>query len=263
MSPGAYWRGDERNPMLQRIYGTAFASPKKRSKAHLKLRSKRRKSATIASSAKSSTSFAFHPWAPASPFFLPRGAQVYNAPGGVRPHALRKARATTKSSRRRSSTRSCSSHVGAFARVLRRTCFIAATVEDIEGLANSLEAKAQAHALIENSAEGRARVRHTRDGTRDGSEGAALRRQADELPQPLSHVRHASAAATASCRIAWRTLAACIASSARGVVQGHDARAHVRAGRRAHLLHASIRCRARSQFPRLWSTDIYKDFGFD
>ena len=23
--PGAYWRGDERNPMLQRIYGTAFA----------------------------------------------------------------------------------------------------------------------------------------------------------------------------------------------------------------------------------------------
>jgi threonyl-tRNA synthetase len=25
---GAYWRGDERNPMLQRIYGTAFQSPK-------------------------------------------------------------------------------------------------------------------------------------------------------------------------------------------------------------------------------------------
>jgi threonyl-tRNA synthetase len=25
---GAYWRGDERNPMLQRIYGTAFPSPK-------------------------------------------------------------------------------------------------------------------------------------------------------------------------------------------------------------------------------------------
>ena len=23
---GAYWRGDERNPMLQRIYGTAWAS---------------------------------------------------------------------------------------------------------------------------------------------------------------------------------------------------------------------------------------------
>ncbi|WP_027183962.1 threonine--tRNA ligase [Desulfovibrio inopinatus] len=25
---GAYWRGDEKNPMLQRIYGTAFANPK-------------------------------------------------------------------------------------------------------------------------------------------------------------------------------------------------------------------------------------------
>jgi threonyl-tRNA synthetase len=31
---GAYWRGDERNPMLQRIYGTAWAT-KKELKAHL------------------------------------------------------------------------------------------------------------------------------------------------------------------------------------------------------------------------------------
>ena len=28
---GAYWRGDERNPMLQRIYGTAFAERSRRS----------------------------------------------------------------------------------------------------------------------------------------------------------------------------------------------------------------------------------------
>ena len=27
-SAGSYWRGDERNPMLQRIYGTAFATRK-------------------------------------------------------------------------------------------------------------------------------------------------------------------------------------------------------------------------------------------
>ncbi|MCK5657163.1 MAG: TGS domain-containing protein, partial [Deltaproteobacteria bacterium] len=33
---GAYWRGDERNPMLQRIYGTAFFS-KKDLKRHLQL----------------------------------------------------------------------------------------------------------------------------------------------------------------------------------------------------------------------------------
>jgi threonyl-tRNA synthetase len=33
---GAYWRGNERNPMLQRIYGTAFGNPKQL-RVHLKL----------------------------------------------------------------------------------------------------------------------------------------------------------------------------------------------------------------------------------
>jgi threonyl-tRNA synthetase len=33
---GAYWRGDERRPMLQRIYGTAFATPKEL-RAHLEM----------------------------------------------------------------------------------------------------------------------------------------------------------------------------------------------------------------------------------
>ena len=32
---GAYWRGDSRNPMLQRIYGTAWADPKAL-RAHLR-----------------------------------------------------------------------------------------------------------------------------------------------------------------------------------------------------------------------------------
>src|SRR5262245_65788225 len=31
-SSGAYWRGDERNPMLQRIYGTAWLAPADRDK---------------------------------------------------------------------------------------------------------------------------------------------------------------------------------------------------------------------------------------
>jgi len=39
---GAYWRGDERNPMLQRIYGTAFFS-KKDLKRHLQLIEEARK----------------------------------------------------------------------------------------------------------------------------------------------------------------------------------------------------------------------------
>ena len=46
---GAYWRGDARNPMLTRIYGTAFAS--RRSSTPISSRSRRRKSATTAASA--------------------------------------------------------------------------------------------------------------------------------------------------------------------------------------------------------------------
>lgn len=73
---GAYWRGDERNPMLQRIYGTAFASPKAL-RAHLKQleEAKKRDHRKLG---KELDLFAFHPYAPASPFFLPRGSIIYN-----------------------------------------------------------------------------------------------------------------------------------------------------------------------------------------
>ncbi|MEM7139259.1 MAG: threonine--tRNA ligase [Myxococcota bacterium] len=73
---GAYWRGDERNPMLQRIYGTAFASPKAL-RAHLKRLEEARKR-DHRKLGKELGLFAFHRHAPASPFFLPRGATVYN-----------------------------------------------------------------------------------------------------------------------------------------------------------------------------------------
>ncbi len=74
---GAYFKGDERNEMLQRIYGTAFAS-KKELKAYfarleeLKRRDHRRVGREL-------DLFSFHPEAPASPFFHPRGTLVYNA----------------------------------------------------------------------------------------------------------------------------------------------------------------------------------------
>jgi len=74
---GAYWRGDERNPMLQRIYGTAFANAKAL-KAHLK-RLEEAKKRDHRKLVKELDLVAFHPIAPASPFFLPRGARVYNA----------------------------------------------------------------------------------------------------------------------------------------------------------------------------------------
>lgn len=73
---GAYWRGDERNPMLQRIYGTAFGQPKLLKK-HLKQleEAKKRDHRKLG---KELDLIAFHPLAPASPFFTPRGARVYN-----------------------------------------------------------------------------------------------------------------------------------------------------------------------------------------
>ena len=73
---GAYWRGDERNPMLQRIYGTAFPS-KEALEEHLKLieEAKQRDHRKLG---KELDLFFFDQVAPAMPFFLPRGAYVYN-----------------------------------------------------------------------------------------------------------------------------------------------------------------------------------------
>jgi len=73
---GAYWRGDERNPMLQRIYGTAFPS-KKALDEHLKL-IEEAKARDHRKLGKELELFHFDAVAPAMPFFLPRGAYVYN-----------------------------------------------------------------------------------------------------------------------------------------------------------------------------------------
>src|SRR5512137_839322 len=73
---GAYWRGDSRNAMLQRIYGTAFFD-KKALDAHLarleevKKRDHRRLGPALGL-------FAFHEWAPGSAFWLPNGTTLYN-----------------------------------------------------------------------------------------------------------------------------------------------------------------------------------------
>ncbi len=72
---GAYWRGDERNPMLQRIYGTAFSSQQALDE-HLKLveQARQRDHRKLG---KELELFMFDEIAPAMPFFLPRGAFVY------------------------------------------------------------------------------------------------------------------------------------------------------------------------------------------
>jgi threonyl-tRNA synthetase len=74
---GAYWRGDERNEMLQRIYGTAWESPESLD-AHLE----RMEEAARRDHRKLGMElelFFFDPIAPASPFFLPRGAILNNS----------------------------------------------------------------------------------------------------------------------------------------------------------------------------------------
>jgi threonyl-tRNA synthetase len=72
---GAYWRGDERNPMLQRIYGTAFPSLDALEE-HLRLLEQARQR-DHRKLGKELELFMFDEVAPAMPFFLPRGAYVY------------------------------------------------------------------------------------------------------------------------------------------------------------------------------------------
>jgi threonyl-tRNA synthetase len=75
-SAGAYWRGDEKNPMLQRIYGASFLTQAELD-AHL-TRIEEAKARDHRKLGKELDLFSFHPWAPASPFFHPRGAVLYN-----------------------------------------------------------------------------------------------------------------------------------------------------------------------------------------
>ncbi|HEV7574014.1 MAG TPA: threonine--tRNA ligase [Thermoanaerobaculia bacterium] len=73
---GAYWRGDERNAMLQRIYGTAWADKDELSayltrieEAHARDHRKLGKQLGL---------FMFSNFAPSMPVFLPKGAAIYN-----------------------------------------------------------------------------------------------------------------------------------------------------------------------------------------
>ena len=73
---GAYWRGDQTRPMLQRIYAASFSS-KEELKEYLTMleEAKKRDHRKLG---KELELFIFDPVAPASPFFMPKGALVYN-----------------------------------------------------------------------------------------------------------------------------------------------------------------------------------------
>lgn len=72
----AYWRGDSKNPQLQRIYAISF--PKKeqlddyiKKKEEAEKRDHRKVGQEL-------DLFMFHEWSPGSPFFLPKGTVIYN-----------------------------------------------------------------------------------------------------------------------------------------------------------------------------------------
>ena len=72
---GAYWRGDSRNQMLQRIYGTAWADQKELDE-HLK-RAEEAKARDHRKLGKELDLFYFHPFAPGAAFWSPKGTTLY------------------------------------------------------------------------------------------------------------------------------------------------------------------------------------------
>jgi threonyl-tRNA synthetase len=73
---GAYWRGDEHNPMLSRIYGTAFAT-REALEEHLAVMelARQRDHRKIG---REMGLFVFEPISPGQPFYLPKGLVIFN-----------------------------------------------------------------------------------------------------------------------------------------------------------------------------------------
>jgi threonyl-tRNA synthetase len=74
---GAYWRGDERRQMLQRIYGTAwFKKEDLEAYLHRLEEARKRDHRRVG---KELDLFMLHPWAPGAVFWTERGTTIYNA----------------------------------------------------------------------------------------------------------------------------------------------------------------------------------------
>lgn len=74
---GVYWKGDEKNERLQRIYGTAFATEKEMAE-HLE-RLEMARARDHRKIGQDLDLFSFSPLAPATPFLHPKGASIYIA----------------------------------------------------------------------------------------------------------------------------------------------------------------------------------------
>jgi threonyl-tRNA synthetase len=76
-SAGAYWRGDEKRPMLQRIYGTVWESQEDLDRYLWRLEEARKRDHRKLG--RDLDLFTFHPESPAAPFFHPRGMAIWRA----------------------------------------------------------------------------------------------------------------------------------------------------------------------------------------
>jgi threonyl-tRNA synthetase len=73
---GAYWKGDQKNAMLTRLYGTAWHSQKALDEYVKRVdEAKKRDHRKLGQELEL---FMFHEWSPGAVFFLPKGAAVYN-----------------------------------------------------------------------------------------------------------------------------------------------------------------------------------------
>ncbi len=73
---GAYWRGSEKNPMLQRIYGTVWPTKDELDEyLHNIEEAKRRDHRKVG---RELELFMTHEWAPGVPFWLPKGTVIYH-----------------------------------------------------------------------------------------------------------------------------------------------------------------------------------------
>ena len=76
-SAAAYWRGDEKRPMLQRIYGTVWESQADLDRYLWRLEEARKRDHRRLG--RELDLFTFHPESPAAPFWHPRGMALYRA----------------------------------------------------------------------------------------------------------------------------------------------------------------------------------------
>jgi threonyl-tRNA synthetase len=76
-SAGAYWRGDEKRPMLQRIYGTVWESEEDLDRHLWRLEEARKRDHRRLG--RDLDLFTFHPESPAAPFWHPRGMALYRS----------------------------------------------------------------------------------------------------------------------------------------------------------------------------------------